>query len=182
MKLLIMLADGFEETEALVPWDVLKRAGADVSLVSVSSDLKVKGTHGITVFADRLISEVQRDVPDAVILPGGMPGMTNLASCKTLSEMILKAYEKGALLAAICASPAVLGKLGILKNKTATCFPGFESELIGANVSSDYVCRDSNIITAKGMGASFAFAFEIVGYLFGDEKVITLKNGAQYIK
>ena len=182
MKIYIMIADGFEETEALVPWDILKRAGADVKLVSVSKQSKATGSHGLVIDTDTAIDSVQNNTPDLIVLPGGMPGMLNLKNSVILKDMLVKCEKSGKLVAAICASPAVLGAHGLLKGRSAVCFPGFESQLEGARVSEEFVCRDGNIITAKGMGVSFVFAFALVSALYGDAKAEELKKGAQYIK
>lgn len=180
MKVYIMLADGFEETEALVPWDVLKRAGAEVQLVSVSASKRVTGAHGLAVEADSVIDDIGPSVPDCVVLPGGMPGTLNLKACAKLSEMLLKADAEGKVIAAICAAPSVLGGLGLLKGKKAVCFPGFENALEGAKVVKASVCRDGRIITAKGMGAAFEFAFALTDLLFGPDTATELKKGVQY--
>ncbi len=181
MKVYIMLADGFEETEALVPWDVLKRAGAELSLVSINSEKCVRGAHGITVTADTTIKNISDITPDLIVLPGGMPGTANLAKCDTLCKMLKDAAAHDKPIGAICAAPSVLGELGILRGKRAVCFPGFESKLAGAEISSDPVCRDGNIITARGMGVAFEFAFALTEYLFGAEKAASVKNSSQYI-
>ena len=180
MKVYIMLADGFEETEALVPWDVLKRAGAEVQLVSVSASKRVTGAHGLAVETDSVIDDIGPSVPDCVVLPGGMPGTLNLKACAKLSEMLLKADAEGKVIAAICAAPSVLGGLGLLKGKKAVCFPGFENALDGAKVVKTSVCRDGRIITAKGMGAAFEFAFALTELLFGPDTATELKKGVQY--
>ncbi|MBQ6183960.1 MAG: DJ-1/PfpI family protein [Clostridia bacterium] len=180
MKVYVMLADGFEETEALVPWDVLKRAGAEVKLVSVSASKRVTGAHGLAVEADAVIDGIGPSIPDCIVLPGGMPGTLNLKACAKLSAMLLEADSKGGVIAAICAAPSVLGGLGLLKGKKAVCFPGFENTLDGATVVDTAVCRDGRIITAKGMGAAFEFAFALTDLFFGNETAAQLKKGVQY--
>ena len=175
-----MLADGFEEAEALVPWDLIKRSGADIELVSVNAGKNVTGAHGLAVTADKTIDELDGVLPDCIVLPGGMPGMTNLLACGKLCKMIAAANAERKIIAAICASPSILGELGVLQGKKAVCFPGFESRLHGAVITADHVCSDGNIITAKGMGVSFEFAFAVIERLFGSEKVSALKNGVQY--
>ena len=193
MKVYVMLADGFEETEALVPWDVLKRAGAEVKLVSVSASKRVTGAHGLAVEADAVIDGIGPSIPDCIVLPGGMPGTLNLKECEPLmagtlnlkacaklSAMLLEADSKGGVIAAICAAPSVLGGLGLLKGKKAVCFPGFENTLDGATVVDTAVCRDGRIITAKGMGAAFEFAFALTDLFFGNETAAQLKKGVQY--
>ena len=180
MKVFLMLADGFEETEALVPWDVLRRAGADIKLVSVSNTKAVSGAHGLSLTADTTIENVGSELPDCFVLPGGMPGMTNLLACGPLCDMLIRASSCGKVLAAICASPSVLGELGILNGRNAVCFPGFESRLKGARISEDSVCRDGNVLTGKGMGVAFEFAFALTEMLFGKSVSEKLKKEVQY--
>ena len=182
MKVYIFIADGFEETEALVPWDILKRAGAQVKLVSVTSGTKATGAHGLSIDTDANIASLRDELPDLAVLPGGMPGMLNLKASAALKELLSECADAGKYIAAICASPAVLGAHGLLRSKRAVCFPGFESQLEGAYISHEPVCRDGNIITAKGMGVSFEFAFALVGALYGEAKAEEVKKGAQYIR
>lgn len=162
----IFLADGFEELEALTPVDVLRRAGIEVKTVGVTG-MTVTSTHNVKVECDIPMSDVT-DNAECVILPGGMPGAENLEKSEKVCKTVLNAYSSGKIVAAICAAPMVLGKLGILKGKTATCFTGFEKYLDGAFVKSVPVCRDENVITAWGAGAAFDFAFEILSALKGD--------------
>ena len=182
MRVYIFIADGFEETEALVPWDILKRAGANVKLISIAKVTKAVGAHGLSVCTDASIDSVIGELPDLAVLPGGMPGMLNLINSSALKELLLECAAAGKFIAAICASPAVLGAHGLLRSKRAVCFPGFEKQLDGAIVSNEPVCRDGNIITAKGMGISFEFAFALVSALYGENKADEIKKGAQYIK
>ena len=165
----MFLADGFEEIEALCPLDLLRRAGVEVTTVGVGKDV-IRGSHGITVFAD-IPDVMYRDAsPEMIILPGGMPGAANLDACKAVDAALKAASRKGAYIAAICAAPFVLGKRGLLEGKRAVCYPGFEDELIGAHVDKELtVVRDGNIITAKGMGAAFEFGLELVRCLCDDE-------------
>ena len=159
----MFLADGFEEVEALCPLDVLRRAGLEVTTVGVGGKDMIRGSHGIVVQAD--IPDVMfRDAkPDMVILPGGMPGATNLDSSRIVDAAVRAAHKNGAFLAAICAAPLVLGRRGLLEGKRAVCFPGFEDELVGATVDTENtVVRDGNTVTAKGMGAAFDFGLELV--------------------
>ncbi len=166
-KVYIFLADGFEEMEALIPYDVLKRAGFEVELVSVKSKLEVVSTHGLIVTCDTDISKINQENATLLLLPGGMPGASNLAESKELAAMLLKQNEEGKLLAAICAAPYVLGDLGILKGKHATCFPGYESHLLGAEHIAKSVVVSQNVITGNGAGAAVKFAFAIVEHLRG---------------
>lgn len=159
----MFLANGFEETEAIGCLDVLKRANIDVCTAGVGGK-QITGSHGVTVFADILVEDINWENIDGVILPGGMPGTTNLQNNETVIKAVKKCSEKGALVAAICAAPMVLGGLGILDGKNAVCYPGFEGYLTGAKVQSDLVVADDNIITAKGAGASMLFGSKIVDW------------------
>lgn len=162
------LADGFEETEAITPLDMLLRAGAEVKTVSIGASKTVCGTHGIKIIADILVDEI-KDIPDMIILPGGMPGASNLRKCDKLCEIITDTAKRGGFIAAICASPYILGELDLLEGKSATCFPGFEDKLRGAFLSDDRVVRDGQFITACGMGVSLKFGAELVSALFGKD-------------
>ncbi len=159
----MFLAQGFEEVEALAPLDLLRRAGLNVTTVGVSGEF-ITGSHNITVKADITDKEFSDSAPECIILPGGMPGTTNLDASAAVHAAIASASGRGALICAICAAPSVLGKLGLLRGKNATCFPGFEEYLEGANVGGRVV-RDGNIITAVGMGAAVGFGLEIVAAL-----------------
>ncbi|MBQ6848399.1 MAG: DJ-1/PfpI family protein [Clostridia bacterium] len=175
----IFLANGFEECEALVPLDILLRGDIEVKTVGIGG-LEIKGTHNITVIADITDSEVVLKDIDAVILPGGMPGTDNLESNETVNKAIEYANENGKLVCAICAAPKILGVMGLLKGKSATCFPSFEKNLIGAEVTTNSVVKDGNIITAKGAGVAFEFGFTVLESLIGTDKTEALKNQMQY--
>lgn len=163
----IFLAPGFEEIEALCPYDLLFRANIDVKLVSITSDKTVTGAHGITVTADATLSKLSRELPELVMLPGGMPGTKNLLACEALKEFVVSAYELGAFAAAICAAPSVLGAYGMLNGKKAVCYPGFEQYLEGADVLYEKAVRDGKIITSRGMGTALDFGFLIIEALRG---------------
>ncbi len=160
----MFLADGFEETEALATLDVLRRAEIEVKTVGVTG-CTVIGSHGISVFADLGIDEISVSDVSGVVLPGGMPGTTNLEKNDTVIECVKYAANNNLLVAAICAAPLILGHLGILVGKKATCFPGFESELKGAEIIEFGVVGDANVITAKGAGVSLEFGFKIVEFI-----------------
>lgn len=181
-KITVHLAEGFEEIEAISIIDVLRRAEFNVTIVSVTDNLVVTGSHGIKVFADKLFNKVDYEKMDMIILPGGMPGAANLNEHLGLREQILNFNESKKLLAAICAAPLVFGNLGILKNKEATCFPGYENQLHGAIATGENIEVSENIITGKGAGVAIGFALKIVeilkGKKFADElskKMIVLK-------
>ena len=161
----VFLANGFEEIEALAVVDVLRRAELDVLTVGVGEDLVI-GSHQIPVAAD--ISEkglVLNDKVDAIVLPGGMPGTLNLEKSPVVQKAIDWAVENDKLICAICAAPSILGHKNLLDGKNVTCFPGFEEELFGATISKDFVVRDGNIITAKGMGSAIEFGLQIAEIL-----------------
>lgn len=168
-KVTLFLANGFEEIEALGTIDILRRAGIPVQTVSITNEKNVTGAHHITVLADAIFREVDFTNVDVLILPGGMPGAKNLNEHEELKRKIKVHAEKGKVVAAICAAPLVLGGLGLLEGKKATCYPGFEDQLIGAKVTGNKVSVDKNIITGKGPGLVFEFALELVETIIGAE-------------
>ena len=171
----LFLANGFEEIEALCPLDLLRRAGVEVTTVGVGSDT-VMGSHGIPVIADIPEGMFADSNPEMIILPGGMPGSKNLDESRVVDMALTAASRKGALIAAICAAPMVLGHRGLLQGKEAICFPGFEKELTGATISKKRVVRDGNIITAAGMGVALEFGLELVAALKGRDVAETLRK------
>jgi 4-methyl-5(b-hydroxyethyl)-thiazole monophosphate biosynthesis len=181
-KTLVFLAEGFEEVEALTPVDYLRRVGIEVVTVAISKSEAanmVKGSHDIQVAADTSLSDLAKDnklnpaLWDAAILPGGMPGSTNLAACKELSAFLKEMADSGKWLCAICAAPAlVLAPLGLLENRTFTCYPGLEEKVPNAKWSKDRVVIDENakcgIITSRGAGTAGEFAVAIIGKLISE--------------
>ncbi len=167
----MFLANGFEEIEALCPLDLLRRAGVQVTTVSVGGGDLVVGSHGIAVQADMPDTMYRDSRPEMVILPGGMPGSKNLDESRTVDDALKAAKSCGGYLAAICAAPMVLGKRGYLEGKTATCFPGFEEHLHGATLAKDgvRVVTDGKVITAAGMGVALEFGLALVRVLKGDD-------------
>ena len=150
----IFLANGFEESEALVPLDMMRRAGIEVTTVSINKTNEVTGSRGITVCADRTSKNLMRDIGDGenlecVMLPGGLPGAYNLDKDETVDRMLAAAALRGSFIAAICAAPFILGMRGYLCEKKAVCYPGFEDKLEGAILSEKSVVRDGNIITDR---------------------------------
>jgi len=168
-KVLILLAEGFEEIEAVTIMDVLRRAGLQVTVAGVGST-EITGAHDIRIISDVVLDQYQ-DTPDAVILPGGMPGSENLKLSSKVSEIIKKVYSQKKLVGAICAAPAIaLGPTGILDGKKATCFPGFERHLPSSvKFSEDRVVVDGNVVTSRGPGTSLEFSLKIVEQLSGKE-------------
>lgn len=176
MKAVIFLANGFEEIEAITVIDVLRRAKVDIKAVSVSGSLSVTGAHKISVVTDALYEEINFEDMDMLILPGGMPGTTNLTAHQRLMDNISRFARDGKWVCAICAAPSVLGGLGILRGKAAVCYPGYEASLQGADVKSDSVVQDGKVITARGPGVSIPFALKLVEVLKGPELSEKLRN------
>ena len=165
----LFLANGFEEIEALYTLDLLRRANVDVLTVGVSGKV-ANGSHKIPVVCDIDCDSLPYNSDfDMIILPGGMPGSTNLDKAECVEKYIKLALENDKLICAICAAPFILGKRGILKGKRATCFPGFENQLEGATVVDAGVVRDGNIITGRAMGSAHDFALTILEALQGKE-------------
>lgn len=166
-KAFVFLATGFEEAEAIGTIDVLRRGYMDVTVVSITADKQVKGAHGIEVCADQLFDQIDYNEADVLVLPGGMPGSSNLNAFDPLKILLVNQHQQGRLIAAICAAPLVLGGLGLLKGLRATCYPSFEAELIGAEITGESVVIDTNVITARGPGFVFDFALAILKVLKG---------------
>ncbi len=165
----VFLANGFEETEALAPVDILRRSGLEVCTVGVSGEY-VTGSHNITVKADITEDKVDTECIDAVVLPGGMPGTLNLEKSAVVKDCVSYCAQKGLPICAICAAPSILGHMGLLKGKRATCFPGFETQLDGAVLVDELAVTDGNIVTGKGAGAAIEFGLQIAAVLAGKEK------------
>ncbi|MEG1441965.1 MAG: DJ-1/PfpI family protein [Oscillospiraceae bacterium] len=176
--LYLLLAEGFEETEAVATFDVISRCNIGIKTVNINigNAENVRGSHGISLKADIGIDEVDFKNIDGIILPGGMPGTLNLKNDKHVRKLIEFCVDNEKIIAAICAAPMILGHLGILKGLNATCFPGVEDDLDGAILSNDAVVRDDNIITANGAGAVFGFAAEIANYFKEDSGTRILKK------
>ena len=177
---LLFLADGFEEIEALATVDVLRRAGVQVTTVSINPAGLVTGAHGISVMADVLFEQVRYADADMLVLPGGMPGAANLDAHEGLRRLITAHAEAGKWLAAICAAPMVYGHMGLLDGRKATCYPGFEGELDGAAYTAAPVEKDGNIITGKGPAVVLPFAYALAEVLVGEEIVAQVKAGMLY--
>jgi len=170
----VFLADGFEEIEALTPVDLLRRAGVEVKTVGVTGKT-VTGSHGIRVEADMSIERAKScldkgDIPDMVVLPGGMPGARNLDASPVVTGFCTAAAAADKWVAAICAAPMVLGRLGLLRGKKAVCYPGFEDTLLGADVQGEgcACARDGKVITGRAMGAAVEFGLALVEALKGE--------------
>ncbi len=171
----VFLAQGFEEVEALAPIDLLRRCGKEVITVGVNDNIIV-GSHNIPIVTDTITQEIKLDdTLEMIILPGGMPGTINLENDPAVQEAIDFCVKNDKFIGAICAAPSILGHKGILKNKKAVCFEGFENQLEGADVSKDSVMADGNIITARGAGVAVQFGLKLVEVLISKERSDTLK-------
>lgn len=168
-KVYLFLADGFEETEAITPTDLLRRAGIDVCLVSLNDSAVVTGSHNIRLTADAVFEQCSWDDASMFVLPGGKVGTENLEKHKPLTDLLQSAGNQGIILAAICAAPRVLGRLGLLEGKKACCYPGEEPSLDGALVTHEPVTVANGVITSRGMGTAFDFGLALVRHLCGEE-------------
>lgn len=177
MKVYAFMADGLEEVECLAVVDLLRRAGVETVLTSISGNEIVTGAHKIQIIADAKIEEIRESEEDLLFLPGGMPGTNHLAACKALTEKLLAHDAKGGRIAAICAAPTVLGGLGLLKGKHAVCYPGKEDALLGAVTGTDKVVTDGNITTSRGMGTAIELGLELVRILVDPETANSLRKG-----
>ncbi|MDR3060544.1 MAG: DJ-1/PfpI family protein [Dysgonamonadaceae bacterium] len=176
-EVFVFLANGFEEIEATATIDVLRRGDLKVNTVSVSNDKVVTGAHGIPVIADMTFPDSDFSNGSMLVLPGGMPGASNLNAHEGLKNLLSFYFESGKNVAAICAAPLVLGGLGILKGKKATCYPGFEPQLIGAIVTGNPVEKDGMVITGRGPGFAIEFALALVAELQGEVKANEVAAG-----
>lgn len=179
-KVYEFLADGFEEIEALGPVDVLRRGGVVVKTVSIGSSLTVTSAHGIEVKADVLFGDADLSDADMLLIPGGMPGAKNIDEHEGVRKALLAQNAAAKLIGAICAGPMVLGHLGILQGKRATCYPGFEGELHGAHYTAEPFTVDGNVITGKGPGATLPYAYRILAMFKGEQVASELKKGMMY--
>lgn len=179
-KLGIFMADGCEEIEGLTVVDLVRRAGIEIEMISVSGNDVVTGSHKIAFQTDVKKKNADYASYDGIVLPGGMPGTTHLMEDETVNRVIKEFAQAGKLVAAICAAPSVLGNAGLLEGKTATCYPGVEGKLTGADFVTDPVAKDGNIITSRGLGTAIDFAAEIVAYLKDQEAAKSLKESIVY--
>lgn len=179
-KVYIFLADGFEEVEGLTVVDLLRRAGVAVVTVSVTDTNKVTTSHGITLFTDKLFTEIDFSDGDMLVLPGGMPGTLNLGGYQPLADLLKEFYEKGKKIAAICAAPSIFAKLGFLDGKKATSYPSFMEKLSGANVKEESVVVDGNVTTSRGVGTAIDFALSLINQLEGKEKAEEIAESIVY--
>ena len=174
----MLLGTGFEETEAVTPIDLLRRAGVSVATVGIGGKVIV-GSHGIPVTADMELGQMDLTQLDMIVLPGGMKGVASIKGCPEALEAVQFAWENGRFVAAICAAPFILGELDLLEGRHATCFPGFEKSFPEGAYTGEKVTQDGNIITASGMAQSLPFALELLRTLAGDKAVEKVAEGIQ---
>lgn len=179
-KVSIFFGTGFEEIEALTVVDILRRAGIETDMVSITDQRSVTSSHNVTVATDKLIEEVDFDQLDMIVLPGGMPGTKNLEACDTLMKQVDTFFENGKWIAAICAAPTIFGHRGILKGKKGCCFPGMQDELDGAEVSYEKVVVDGKVITSRGMGTALEFALKLLEVLTDESTAIEMAKKVVY--
>lgn len=183
-KVLVFLADGFEEVEALTPVDYLRRSGVEVDTVSIKNDKHVTSSHNVTVVADLTIDKVNPNDYALVFVPGGMPGATNLRDDEKVIEIIKEINKNGDFVSAVCAGPIVLERAGVLKDKNATSFPTMKDELKSVKnyVEDEVVVKDSNVLTSRGAATSAYLAFEMVELLKGKDAKRKLIDAIQQDK
>ena len=169
-KACVFLAPGFEEVEGLTVVDLLRRAGVELTMVSIEDTKAIAGSHGIQVEADKLLDEMEYGDQDLLVLPGGMPGTLNLKNCDKLLAILHSFHKEGKKIAAICAAPTVFGHMGILDGKKATCYPGCEDGLGKAEYLEENVVIDGNITTSRGVGTAIDFALSLIAQLYGQAK------------
>ena len=179
-KAIFFFADGLEECEGLIAVDLLRRAGIEVQTVSISGAAQVTGAHNIAIRCDAMAESADLSDADAVILPGGMPGTTHLAESELVRRTVLDYAARGKIVAAICAAPSVLGKLGLLQGRRATVYPGFEDALTGASAVDAETVVDGNIITACALGAAVPFALAVIAKLEGDACAARVRSEIVY--
>ncbi len=179
-KVYTFFATGYEEVEALTVVDLLRRAGVQVNMVSVTGEDFVVGSHGISINMDSKFDDNDYSDGDLFFLPGGMPGTTNLLAHEGLCKLLLAKCEEGKKLAAVCAAPSVFGQLKLLEGRKATCYPGFEEKLIGAECTTDRVVTDGNITTSRGMGTCIDLGLELITLLCDEEKADAIGKGIIY--
>ncbi|MGN1318803.1 MAG: DJ-1 family glyoxalase III [Lachnospirales bacterium] len=180
-KVVIFLANGCEEVEALTPIDVLRRGGVEAIGVSISGDLVVKGAHGINFMADDVFDNIDFNDVSMVVLPGGLGGRDNLMAHSGVSSVCKDFNEKGKFVTSICASPSVLGENGILKGKKAICYPGFENQLKGAFVTNENVVVDTNVITSKGPATALEFSLKLLEVIKNKEVSDNVAKGMLFM-
>ena len=180
MAIGVFFAEGFEEIEALTVVDLTRRAGIETKMISVTGENRVTGSHGITVTMDQRLEEVDFQQLEMLVLPGGMPGTLNLKGCTSLTEQVKSFEKEGKYIAAICAAPTIFGSLGLLKGRKASCYPGMEEQLEGAEIVYDPYVVSEKVITSRGMGTAIEFGLCIIAELKGREAAEQLSKAIVY--
>jgi 4-methyl-5(b-hydroxyethyl)-thiazole monophosphate biosynthesis len=181
-KVYVFLANGFEDVEALIPVDVLRRGGVEVVTVSTMDSQMVETAHGVRIQADTMFADCDFSDADLLFLPGGMPGASNLYAHEGVCQAVLSQAEAGKKVAAICAAPAVvLAQLDVLDGKQATCYPGFEQLLTKAHYTADLVTVDGNVTTAEGPAAAFPLAYELLAQLVNQQVSNQIAEGMRFV-
>jgi len=179
MKAVVFLADGFEEGEALIVVDILRRAGIETVMAAIGEKSDVDSSRNIVVKADAFANDIDFAPVNLVVLPGGRLGTENLRYSGVVRHAIAE-FKDHKMIAAICAAPSILAELGLLEGKMATCHPDYEDKMAGTVLTGGSVAVDGNIITGQGLGATFDFAFELVNQMVGAEKVEQIKKAICY--
>lgn len=179
-KVTVFIADGTEEVECLTTVDILRRANIETQLVSITDSKTTVSSHGVTIVADNTFAKASYDDSDMLFIPGGMPGTTHMSEHEGLAELIKNFVSEGKKIAAVCAGPSVIGRLGLLDGKKATCFPGWEDKLIGATCTGEGVVTDGIFTTGRGLGFSIDLALEMVKILEGQELADDISGRIQH--
>lgn len=179
-KVYEFLATGFEDIEALIPLDIMRRAGVDFKTVSITGDLYVESAHGVSIKADMLIEDADMSDADLIMLPGGLPGATNLNAHNGVKKAIIEQNARGKMIGAICAAPMVLGGIGLLQGRRATCYPGFEKFLEGAEYTHELCTVDGNITTGEGPAAALPYAYTLLAVLTDRQTADQVAEGMMY--
>lgn len=179
-RVVVFVADGFEECEALIVVDILKRAKCDVNMVSIMGRKEIISAHGVSIVSDELVESVDLDSYDMVVLPGGLPGTEHLANNRIVRDVCLKYADEDKTIAAICAAPSILANLGLLEGRNATCHPSFEKKMHSAIITGKPIEVSGNIITARGLGVAIPFALELVKQLEGLEVSKAIAESISY--
>ena len=179
-KVYEFLATGFEDIEALIPLDIMRRAGVDFKTVSITGDLYVESAHGVSIKADMLIEDADMSDADLIMLPGGLPGATNLNAHNGVKKAIIEQNARGKMIGAICAAPMVLGGIGLLQGRRATCYPGFEKYLECAEYTHELCTVDGNITTGEGPAAALPYAYTLLAALTDRQTADQVAEGMMY--
>ncbi len=180
MKGIILLADHFEDVEALITIDILRRAKIDIELISIKNDLKLTTQSNVIIIADKLYTDIDINNYDFLIIPGGKAVFETHLNSEITKKVIEHFNNNNQLIATICAAPSILGKYGLLKNKEYVCFPSCEEGIDGILLQNEKVVVSNNLITSKAAGTTFLFAYEIVKYLRGEEVAKKVLNSVYY--